>query len=322
MITQAASPTGFPTKWGSEAADYQMDPDIVNNTAYKSTIKDDLKSIPTMSLVMSLTDLFNTSTGIYSNPTKSGVAWERPGSIELIFHDTSEGIQINCGVRMYGDVGRSSQYKKHAFRVLFKSIYGSSKLRYPLFGQDAAQEFDTLILRSNFNDAYMWDSSSSAQFIRDEYSRRLQLVLGTPSSHGLFVHLYINGLYWGLYNPVERPDSSFGAAYFGGDKEDWDAYNSGTATGGGSMASWNSMLTAVRKGVSTNDAYQKLQGNNSDGTPNSAYTDWIDAENYITYLVANFFLGNTDWPHKNYYASINRVNPDGFKFFTDRKSVV
>ena len=33
--------------------------------------------------------------------------------------------------------------------------------------------------------------------------------------HGTFVHLYINGYYWGLYNVVERPDEWFASEHFG-----------------------------------------------------------------------------------------------------------
>jgi len=32
---------------------------------------------------------------------------------------------------------------------------------------------------------------------------------GGDAPHGKFVHLYINGLYWGLYDAHERPDDSF-----------------------------------------------------------------------------------------------------------------
>jgi len=39
------------------------------------------------------------------------------------------------------------------------------------------------------------------------------------------VHFYINGLYWGLYFPCERPDASFSASYFDGDEEDWDTFS-------------------------------------------------------------------------------------------------
>ena len=34
-------------------------------------------------------------------------------------------------------------------------------------------------------------------------------------AHGTFVHLYLNGFYWGLYNLAERPDGWFTSAYLG-----------------------------------------------------------------------------------------------------------
>jgi hypothetical protein len=312
VIRQPTNPPGFPSTWGSTWADYEMDPDIVNAN---STIKEDLKSIPTMSLVMKMEHLFSATEGIYANPRLEGIAWERPGSIELIYPDGSEGLQVNCGARMYGGVGRWEQFKKHTFRLLFKSDYGPTKLEYPLFGEDATDQFDTIILRSNFNDAYVWGGANS-QYIRDEYVRQLQLALGHPSADGTFVHLYVNGLYWGLYNPTERPEQSFAATYFGGNKEDWDALNSGEPVGNSSLSSWNAMINLARQGLSTNEAYQRLQGNNPDGTRNPYYKDYLDIDNYIGYLIANFFTGNTDWPGHNWYAAFNRVNSTGFKSFS------
>ncbi|MHC4111478.1 MAG: lamin tail domain-containing protein, partial [Planctomycetota bacterium] len=315
VIRQSASPPGFPESWGGTSADYEMDPCVVNDPLYSVTLKNDLKSIPTMSLVMDLNDLFDSVTGIYANEWDEGIAWERPGSIELIYPDGSEGFQHNCGVRIYGGVGRRE--KKKTLRLLFKGIYGPPKLRYPLFGEDAVTEFDTIILRANFNDGYPWDGAGAdAQYIRDEYMRQIQLALGNPSPHGTFVHLYINGLYWGLYNPVERPQSSFAANYFGGEKEDWDALNSAEPTGESSTDTWYAMLNLVRQGLITNEAYQKIQGNYPDGTPNPAYVDYIDVENYIDYMLLNFFGGNTDWPHHNWYAAMNRVEPTGWKSFS------
>ncbi|MHC4545100.1 MAG: FN3 associated domain-containing protein, partial [Planctomycetota bacterium] len=317
VIRQSAYPPGFPESWGGATADYEMDPCVVDDPLYSITIKNDLKSIPTMSLVMDLNDLFDSVTGIYANEWDEGVAWERPGSIELIYPDGSEGFQQNCGVRIYGGVGRRE--KKKTLRLLFKGIYGPPKLRYPLFGEDegVATEFDTIILRANFNDGYPWNAAgANSQYIRDEYMRQLQLALGHPSAHGTFVHLYINGLYWGLYNPVERPQSSFAANYFGGEKEDWDALNSGQPTGESSTDTWYAMLDLVRLGLTTNEAYQKIQGNYPDGTPNPAYVDYLDIENYIDYMVVNFFGGNRDWPGHNWYAAMNRVEPTGWKSFS------
>ena len=301
VLNQPASPAGYPAMWRAEPADYEMDPEIVGNPLYSATLLDDLKSLPTMSLVMNVDDLFGNN-GIYANPNNQGVAWERPGSLEMFYPDGSvEGFQIDAGIRMYGGVGRDPQFKKHTFRVFFKDMYGASKLRYPLFGEEAADKFDTIILRSNFNDAWVWGGARS-QFIRDEFISRLQLAMGDPAKHGNFVHLYINGLYWGLYNPEERPDTSFSATYIGGEKEDWDGINSNAPTGGGSRVAWDALMDMADAGLTSNDAYQMVQGNNPDGTDNPAYEDYLDIDNYIDYLLLNFWGGNNDWVTHNWYA--------------------
>ena len=41
--------------------------------------------------------MFDPRTGIYSNPLESGVAWERPASVELIYSDGKAGFQIDGG---------------------------------------------------------------------------------------------------------------------------------------------------------------------------------------------------------------------------------
>jgi len=46
-------------------------------------------------------------------------------------------------------------------------------------------------------------------------------------SRGTFVHLYLNGVYWGVYNAVERPDEQFAAEYYGGNSDDWFYTNHG-----------------------------------------------------------------------------------------------
>jgi hypothetical protein len=89
VIYQTGNPPGFPSSWGGTVADYEMDPDVVS--AHLGTITDDLKSIPTMSLVTHVDDMFGPS-GIYSNPGGTGFTWEKPGSVELIYPSGSEGF--------------------------------------------------------------------------------------------------------------------------------------------------------------------------------------------------------------------------------------
>ena len=52
VIRQPASPFDWPTDWGHTGhGDYEMDPDVVDDPLYSETIKDDMKAVPTLSLV-------------------------------------------------------------------------------------------------------------------------------------------------------------------------------------------------------------------------------------------------------------------------------
>jgi len=319
VIAQSRFPSGFPLDWKGRTPDYEMDPDIVDDPRYKGSLEEALGLLPTMSLVMTNDDLFDASTGIYANSGNSGVNWERPGSIELFYPDGRKGFQTDCGVRIQGGYFRSpNASSKKSFRLLFKGIYGATKLRYPLFGDHAADEFDTITLRAGANDGYTWSGNERyGQFTRDEFAREVHHDMGQGASHGLFVHLYINGLYWGLYNPCERPDGSFSASYYGGDKEDWDSFkHKGFTVSQGDRTALNQMLSLSREAAESQEAYQRLQGCNPDGTRNPDSPHLLDVSNYIDYMIVNMWAGNWDWPWNNYWLARKRT-PDstGFKFY-------
>ena len=329
VVTQSSSNTesiwDLPSSWGGTSPDYGMDPRVVDNRIHRETIREDLKRVPTLSIVMDASAMFG-GNGIYANPGSSGSNWERACSMEIIDPATIDGsmnAQIDCGIRIQGGAFRSfGLTRKKSFRVLFKGIYGPTKLRYPFFGRDAADEFDTLTFRMESNDGYQWGNRSDPQYARDEFGRRSQLAMGSPSPHGRYMHLYINGVYWGVYNTVERPDASFGAAYFGADKDQWDGINSGRATNEGSTAPWNTLVNLVEDITSADDeaarteAFMRARGLNPDGTNNPGWESYIDIDNYIDYLLVNWYSGNNDWPHKNYYCGRARgPESEGFKFF-------
>lgn len=325
QTASGALAAGFPATWGSTGADYGLDPDVIGpgdlfGGQYAASIRDDLRAAGTLSIVLRTDDMFGAS-GIYSNPDSRGSAWERPTSVEYFPADGSEGFQIDAGIRIQGGAFRSHGLTlKKSFRLAFRDSYGAGKLRYPFFGDDATDEFDALVLRANSNDAWNFWGGSNVQYLRDQWGRSTQLAMGQPSAHGNFVHLYINGQYWGLYNPSERPNHAFAATYFGGDKDNWDAINSGSAVNG-STAAWNTMISLASAVNTTNAAasdaaYQQLQGNNADGTDSPTREDYLDVDNLIDYMIVNLYGGNSDWPHKNYWVGRERgPNSTGFKFF-------
>ena len=66
-----------------------------------------------------------------------------------------------------------------------------------------------------------WIHSNSGQraratMIRDQWARDCMIDMGNADGgQGHFVHLYINGLYWGVYNLHERLENDHYAAYNG-----------------------------------------------------------------------------------------------------------
>ena len=95
-------------------------------------------------------NLFGSTKGIYANPERNGVAWERPISLEWLDPGDRDTFQIDCGLRIQGGYFRQrSVTRKHSLRFLFKTDYGPGRLNRDLFHEPgAAREFDTLVLRA------------------------------------------------------------------------------------------------------------------------------------------------------------------------------
>lgn len=329
---EAALEQGLPSNAG-DGVDFGLDSDILNSFTNQELL-DSLTSIPTISLTIENSDFLG-SNGIWSNPTLRGPASERAVSAELIHPDGTDGFQIDAGLRIQGDASRVLADKK-SFRLAFRSEYGTADLFYPLFG-DGVDRFDTIVLRSVFNDGYGWTGDDfnlrEQNYVRDLWFRESQAAMGHPASRGNWVHLYVNGQYWGLYHPSERPDKNFAEQTIGGDKDDWDAINHDGVVDDASENDPNnnvsantiyntarSLVNAVVNASGTANqyaAYQQLQGNLSDGTNDPNQEAYLHVQNYIDYIILNIFGGNDDWPTNNWYANrLRGPESEGFRFFS------
>ncbi|MFA9392030.1 MAG: lamin tail domain-containing protein [Prolixibacteraceae bacterium] len=336
VIQQSNTPEGYPSEWGpystisgNAIADYEMDPELVNDAGFASVLKESLKDIPTVSLVTDKDNFFShdkdpETGGIYiytGSPAGDpiGRGWERPISFEYFDPNSSESLHVDCGVRLQGGHGRvPEKLPKHSFLLTFDSDYGPSKLDHAFFGEDGSGNYDKLILRGGFGNSWIHHSAAErnrAQYQRDIWTKDTQRDMGHPASNSTYVHLYINGLYWGIYAPSERMDADFGAKYFGGKADDYDVIKDKTELADGEFTAWNKLLDMANAGLADNDAYQRIQGNNPDGTPNPEIESMVDVVNLADYMLINFYGTNTDWDHHNWAVMRNRVNPGkGFKF--------
>ncbi|TKJ38957.1 MAG: hypothetical protein CEE38_04480 [Planctomycetes bacterium B3_Pla] len=298
---------GFPDTWGHKGADYEMDPVVVS--AYADTIEDDLKSVPSVSLVTDVDNWFGRTEGVYANPDwedQYEKEAERPVSVEFFDPKGVTGqFQIDAVVRIAGGSSTSGwKSDKLSMRLKFQEPYGPTKLNFNLFEEGAADRFDTLVLDARLNNAWNYGRNDTqrrrAQYTRDQFASDIQNALGGGRGHrGQHVHLYLNGLYWGLYNLHERPDESFAASYSGGDKKDYDVlkHNEGTVVNG-SNADYRHMFDIARGDLSSDARYQLIRQH-------------LDVPDFIDYMITNFYCGNTDWSHQNWYASRNIFDPEG-----------
>ena len=326
ILKQSNTPAGYPSKWGkyesipdSAIADYEMDPEILNVQANADKVRQSFKDLPIVSLVTDKNNLFNKikdskTGGIYIYTGYSiGDGWERPASFEYFDYDDKVSLQADCGIELHGSASRMAEKSpKHSLKVAFKSKYGPSKLFYPLFGETEAQQQNAFYLRSGFGFSWVhWDNSNrtKAVYSRDEWAKRTQTKMGSRSGNTQHAHLFINGMYWGLYNPTEKIDDDYCETYLGGDKMEWDVVRIEELN-----TVWKDLCAMTVNATDT--VYQRIQGCNPDGTPNPEYEPLLDVENFIDYMILNFYGGNDDWDHHNWYAVRNRVNPGkGFQFF-------
>lgn len=270
-----------------------MDPTLRDNAAAGAQMHQALTEIPSLSLVTNDDSMY-----IYAHAWQKGIEWERPTSIELINPQADESFQVNAGFRMHGRGGRS--LNKISFRLFFRGRYGPTKLQQALFPDSHVQEFETIVLRGGGNRNYTNDRMTTqflkdTTYVRDEWLRDSQIAMSGVGSHGIFVHLYINGVYWGLYNAVERPDAAFMAAYFGGNERDWYARKS-DGTVSGSKKRYTELESLVEAGnLADPQAYEQIQA-------------YVDIPQLIDYVILHWYIGASDWPHNNWYLGLNNDN--------------
>ena len=341
VITQSeTAPTGWPASgtFNGQLYNYGMDSDIVNsaNSAIGGVqeVKDALSAIPSISISLKQDD-FSGSSGIFSNPGNRGIAWERPASVELIFptgyvdpDGNLEGFQVDAGLRVRGGFSRSGSNPKHALRLFFRAEYGDSKLRFPIFGDEGVDEFDNLDLRTSQNYSWAFQNDPNRNtFLREVFSRDTQRDMGQPYTRSRYYHIYINGIYWGLYMTQERAEASYAETYFGGDKANYDTVKSAGSSGGytneatdGNLDAWQDIFDMGRNlvdpgFVNKRAEYYKMQGLDSNGVRDTNLPVLIDMDNLIDFMLVTFWVGNFDAPLSNFLGN-NR--PNNFFSLRDR----
>ena len=343
ILTQSAEnrPAGFPDTgvngqslvYGLSTAITRGDADTVRRLGNGFT-----NTIRTLSLVIDPKHMFDAETGIYVNPSKDGREWERQTMMEQINpKDGADGFTVPCGIKIRGAFSRGLDYPKHSFHVVFRSDYGKSKLDFPLFGDEGASSFDRIDLRTSQNCS--WANTTTKDSLRniftlveDVFSRDTQRDMGQPYNRSRYYNLFINGVYWGLYQTEERINQYCAETNNGGKEGHYDVVRTSTSyasstsapiyttgTVEGEDAAWPGFYDIVHEGFGSShpDNYNRVRGLNPDGTRNPDYPVYLNPENLIDYMLIAHWTANCDTPAasdgkvNNQAAYRNRVDGEG-----------
>ena len=280
-----------PAGWGNlSSGDFNMDTRVSKEstiaTGHSNSVAQvmlqGMRDIPTISIALERDDFAGTN-GLYFN-SQSDI--ERACSAEFIPAriDTRKDWQINCGLKVQGGSSRTpSRSPKHSLNFRFRGVYGAGRLRQPLFPGSEVEEFNSIALRAGYNNSWIHstpDQRGRGSMIRDQWMRQCMLDMGSPAAgHGFMTHVFVNGLYWGVHNLVERPEASHYAEHNGGDDELINANNAGAATDGNNDA-FNAMKT-LGADEGAVDYWEKVQA-------------VVDMNQYIDYQIINRYGSNAD----------------------------
>lgn len=328
VLNQSASDVPGPYgNWGHAGPDWAMDASVTgNDNPEDRCVAEDFYKIPTVSIAMKWADLFGAETaqqaaGIYLKD--EGIRKE--ASFELInphgYDDdpNRSPSEFSRGqILVFGGSSTAKRWKtdKLSFRFNFED-----KLTSVVFGNGATGRYDRLVLDARLNN--VWTQAQNPEqrqfgdYVRDAVLSDLDNSLGRTGVHSQHVHLFLNGLYWGIYTLHERPDNHFAAAYFGGDSDDYDVVKHDPAASNfivdGLRIDPRLPISNTNHTAAVNYLEMVARAARDLSVPANyaALAEVLDIAALRDHILTNFYGGNYDWPQHNWYATYNRVSGTG-----------
>ena len=134
-------------------------------------------------------------------------------------------------------------------------------------------------------------------YVRDQLVRELHGAMGQVAPRGRWVEVYVNGVYWGLYNLTERIDERFLATHF--DHDFWDLVAADTEGDSDEYVAWNAFVDWITSAdLSAAAQYEQA-------------VRQLDIENFTSFIILHLWAGNIDWGDNNWNAVRMRDGPDG-----------
>lgn len=309
--SQPDFPPGFSRSWGNfnadfkVLADYGMNTPVTNDAVYGPLMIPAMTTtLPVLCVTGGAEDIFGDS-GLHGN-LRSITDSEVPVAVEFFNpRDAEDRFAARGALQIHG--GAVREFAKKGFRLDFTGAFGDGPLEHPLFPGSPVESFDQLVLRPGGHDSFTVrtrgsnpdqnDHAFHASYLRDQFLRSTENAIGLISPRGRYVHLCINGLYWGVYDLHERPNAEFSAGYAGGDPSVWDVLHHNNVSSSlppqvldGDDTGWDALQALCAAPVTGDAQYQALAA-------------LLGPERFIDHLLLRMWAGDHDWLGPAYMPS-------------------
>ena len=171
---------------------------------------------------------------------------------------------------------------------------------------------DSLVLHAGYEDSWIHQDGArreQAQYTRDQWLRDTQRAMGQQAFESQFTHVFINGLYWGVYNTIEAPTAHVVAGHFGGTADEYDVID-GAAVVAGQSDAWDQLMTLANGDLSDPGQYDAIR-------------QYLNVENLADYILLEDYAGNSSAASSGWYAVRRRSGGAGFHFMAwDGESIL
>ena len=196
-------------------------------------------------------------------------------AVLTLIEDGEEKFSVPFGFRLHGNDSRKGA--KQTFQLRFRSEYGVSKLKYPVFDDRDIQEYDSLLLKGGSEDFYF-------AMMRDEVCTGIANGTTTLYTQAMRpVVLYLGGKYWGVYYLRERFSDEYLASHMGVSAESVDIVYS---TAGYTQCGDNTEFRAVREYAISHDLKEEEHY--------QYVTDRIDVVSLMDWYICRSYVGDND----------------------------
>lgn len=254
---------------------------------------------PILSLVTDPDNLIG-PTGIFDNWMFD---WQKDAYADYFDENQQLVFSQNTGLQIDGGWGGSRSHPQHSFRLeLDNGVLGDGSVNAPLIpNRPNRTKYSTLYFRNGSN-----------QWLQFPYKDGYQEEAMSGTTHNYYsawrpVTVYINGSYFGLYELREKLDEEFFKEVDDADKDSIDIL---------SQSAWNGYTLRSVYGAPVDTFVNRyVQFYNLDpASPNywNLADSYFDLIYYTDYIIAESWMGNTDWPGNN--IKIYRSNKTDFRY--------